>query len=336
MPPLGRSALVLLPAIACFVATGDPFCLKAGFIGVLLQIVADQARPPSALVLVHGLVIAGLIKLFCLALPSPWSFALLCAGSAALAAWLGRFGGAWRSLGDFAFMSALYSCMAFDVSPAGVAAGYRHLLSWYGLALVPPMAFAWWRGRVPQGARAARDTVDRAAMDAAITRLVSVFLGAAAVHCFHLADGEWLIWSTASVATGSVISSWRKSGDRAAGVCAGVAIGAALSWLILLLLPDATRHGGMLPAVCLLGVAVSRAACRDYRLAIFIRSMLCVVAAVFAGHGFGIGLLRIENVLSGGLIGAAVTLLYSVTRQIQTNPGNFSNSAQDMAHYRRW
>lgn len=95
-------------------------------------------------------------------------------------------------------------------------------------------------------------------------------------HCGP-ACGEWLIWSAASVVTGSLTTAQRKAGDRVAGAVFGASAGVTPSWLPLHPAPGLMHDGRVVEACCTLLIAVSLGCCPNYRLAFGLRSMMCVV-----------------------------------------------------------
>lgn len=339
---LGRMLLMLAPAAACYLYGGDSASMRAGFAGVWLMMVAEKMRPSLWLLLLQGGAIALSMGLFCAAFAIPWLFVLLCAVFGGVAVWLGRWGALWQSLGNYCFLPALYLGCELNADGARALAAYSDFLSWYALALVPPALVLLGKlaaseprglcGAVPVFLRrsgwlpplqhdAARA---RVAGGAAIVRTAAVLLGALVVRHFGLPSGEWLIWSAASVVTGSLATAQRKAGDRVAGAVLGAGAGVALSWLALQLAPALLRDSHAVVAACTAVTAVSLGCCPHYRLAFGLRSMMCVVLAASAGAGYGAGLLRPENVLLGGLIGAGLTYGYERTLARQASHMNLS------------
>ncbi|WP_426336075.1 FUSC family protein [Pseudoduganella sp. R-31] len=324
---VARVVLLMAPTLACFLSTGDSSSLKAGFLGVLLLSAAEKTQPSLFLLLLHAGAILGSVALFSLAYPYAWLFVPLCAAYGAAAGWLGRWGPAWQSLGNYGFLAALYLGCELNAGGGIMLAGYLHLLSWSGLALVPTALVLVWKLSASEAgaaaalrvfcrrhnmlpARASDTERARTASDAAVVRCAAVLLAAALVRYLHLPAGEWLIWSAASVVTGSMPSVRRKAGDRAVGVLWGAGAGMTLCWVALQAAPAMLHTGHALPAVCTLVTAISLGCCQRYRLAFGLRSMMCVVLAATSGYGVGVAVLRSANVLVGGMIGAALTLLY--------------------------
>ena len=319
VPHCCRTALVVLPAIGLYLYGGDLFALKAALIGVYLLIVTEGVQPSGMLLLLHAAAIILSIGMFGLTFTKPWLFVPLCACYAAGTHRLACWGEAWRSIGLFSFIPALYLGCELHTAP-DISAAYLHLLSLYPVAVIPVALVSFgrlyfsrhaaWREALrfycrlknPLPCCSVTPELKRLALDGAAIRALAVFFAAALVEHFHLDAGEWVIWSAASVSTGDMASTRRKHRDRLWGVLFGVSLGLCVSkWV-----PASDALYGL----AVLGVSISIATLRNYRVAFAVRGCLCVVSAVALGHGSGIGWLRLGDVLLGGFVGLVAMYLY--------------------------
>jgi len=339
---LGRMLVMLSPMVVCYLLTGDEASLRAGFVGGCLMTVAEKMRPSLWLLLLQAAATATSIGLFGIAFATPWLFVLLCAAYGGAAAFLGRWGALWQSLGNYCFLSSLYLGCELNVPGADARAGYAAILSWYGLALAPPALVLLGKlaASTPGGLRGALRVFMRRtailpplppdalrsplACRAAIVRLAAVLAGACVVRYFALPSGQWLIWSAATVVTGSLATSRRKTGDRVTGTAAGAAVGLALSWLALHWAPQLLHDSHAVLAGGAAVIAISLGCFPSYRLACGLRGMMCVLLAANAGLAFQVGALRVENVLLGVLIGAGLMFCYERTLARQASRMNLS------------
>ena len=314
-----RTALAVLPAVAWYLYSGDLFVLKAALIGVYLLIVSESLRPSGLLLLMHAAVIGISIGLFCLSFAHAWVFVPLCAGYAAMTHGLARWGEGWRSISVFSFIPALYLGCELNAA-SNLPLVYLHLLRCYPFAVIPVMLvslgnlfyerrvrsvevlrdYCRWRYLLPR--QKVTPEFKRLAIDGAATRALAVLCAAVVVEQFHLDAGEWLIWSAASVSTGALASTGAKHRDRLWGAFVGVSLGVAIAGWV----PASAALYGF----AVLGVSVSIATLRNYRLAFALRCCLCVVCAAALGQGSGIGWLRLSNVVLGGLIGVGAMYMH--------------------------
>lgn len=317
LPQLGRTVLVVAPAIGLYLHSGDVFALKAGLLAVWMLIVTERVQPSAVLLLLHAGSMAVAIGLFCATISHPWIFVPLCALCGAAAQWAHRWGKGWGSIGLYCFMPALYIGCELNATH-NVSASFVQLPHWYPVAILSVAIVSFFRVRQPGDAMAAvrrywrmthllpRQAVEHAAerviVDSAAIRALAVFGAAALVEGFGIDNGEWLIWSSASVSTGAIASTHRKHQDRLWGALWGVPIGFAISpWIS----PSEVVYSLTVLAVC-----ISLQTFRNYRFAFFVRCLLSVVAGVAIGGSSGIGQLRFFNVVLGGLTGVAATYLY--------------------------
>lgn len=326
LPQCGRTALVTLPAIGLYLYSGDLYVLKAAMISVYLLIVTESIRPSGLLLLLHAAVIALSIGLFCLTFSKPWLFVPLCASYAAITHSVARWGEGWRAISVFSFIPALYLGCELNATP-NITAAYYHVLQYYPVAVIPVMLVSFgrlyclrdcsWLEALREYCRVGQilprqpvtAEIERLSIDGATIRALAVFLAAAMVEQFHLDAGEWIIWSAASVSTGAMVSTRSKHYDRLFGVLVGVSLGLSVSrWV-----PASDALYGL----AILGISVSIATVRDYRLAFSIRCFLCVVSAAALGQSSAVGWLRLSNVVLGGIMGMAAMYLYHLITRMR-------------------
>jgi len=138
---------------------------------------------------------------------------------------------------------------------------------------------------------------------------IAVLAAAALVEVLHLAEGQWVIWSAASVIVGDLAASAGKLKLRAIGALVGVPLGL----LVGLALP-ASRIGYSL---AVLGATLTLIAFSRYGLGFGSRCFFVALAASFAGGASGIAEERVANVITGGVFGlSAVALTELVWRGI--------------------
>ncbi|WP_322023683.1 FUSC family protein [Burkholderia sp. BCC1977] len=327
---LARATLVLLPLVLLARATGRPEWLIASVITIAMLVGVDRVALAPLGSVAHGLLVCAGFVVLMAALACPPAFvaatAALGAASIAITAW----GRTLRTLGSYTFIPVLY--LACE-SAEGVARG----------ALVP-RAFAilpfLLAGALPVIALAAVDLAratdtgagaDRRARRATWVRrtdygerawpielmlTVAIAVGGAAVlvEWRHIDHGQWMIWSAASVVTGSAASARAKFVDRVLGASAGVPIGVFIG----LQVPDdpATR------AWVVFATLLTLVAIRPYRLAFAMRCACAATALVVAGHTWTFAGERLANVALGSAIGLACALAApAIARRVARRAG---------------
>lgn len=325
--PLGLTVLALLPALLCFVLGNDAAYLKQAFVAVYLVIVLNRIGPSATQVLLQAALIAVSILAFILAAAHTLLFVVLCAVYAATAVGIGQWGENWKTLATYTFLPAFYLGCELASAPR---AELIQLLLQYPIACLPPWLIALiccWRSpqrrrswklrfaiRAPDGASCRKDR------NAAWIRLFAVLIAASWVRLGHIEPEKWVIWSSASVSTGERETSLKKHRDRLLGVLLGVPIGLLLSRIL--------PYGPVLYSLCILLIGVSIDTVRNYRLAFGLRGTLCVLAASNVQQGFGLGLMRVEDVILGGMIGLVTSLLWHAM-QVRRERGRAAATAAE-------
>jgi hypothetical protein len=306
--PLLRSLVSVAPFVLLSLILNQPVWLKAALVAISAQIAWERTGLAPLGVLLHGFAIAaGFLALFS-ALLVPPIFVVACALMAAGTIRLAAEGSKFRSLGNFTFIPALYlACETAENLP--------HDLYWpTALAFLPYIALAL----IPVIIQAAIEHLREETHPRGLrhfTRLaknqsfgehgpyledmaaVILAVGTAAflVEWRGLDQGQWVIWSAASVVTGDMASSRLKLRDRALGACVGVPIGIAAGL--------AVPHSAIAYGLATLGIFLTLVAFRRYVIGFGTRCALIALALLHAGRSVEIASERVLNVILGGVIG---------------------------------
>jgi uncharacterized membrane protein YccC len=138
--------------------------------------------------------------------------------------------------------------------------------------------------------------------EAVLTATVAVALAATLVEWRHLGNGQWTIWSAASVVTGNYGTARIKLGNRAAGALIGVPAGIGIGELL--------PHGVFAFDFVVLTSFLTIVAFRSYVLGFGMRCMLVASAIMIAGQTAAVAAERVSNVILGGLIGLLCVLVF--------------------------
>ncbi|AHI68385.1 FUSC family protein [Burkholderia thailandensis] len=319
LPTLGRTLVVCAPAIALYGATGDARWLLASIATIAIAIAVERVGIAPLGALAQGAaIIAGFLSLSC-ALNAWPAFVAGCAALAAAAVALSRFGARLRSLGNFVFIPSLY--LTCEAAAAHLSA--PRLVPYLCAAMLPPIALsciATLRG-VPaarrlhalSGWRDARDLGRPAAWGDAMQAIVAVALAVAVaallVEWRRIDNGQWAIWSAASVVTGDAATAHLKLRDRGLGALVGVPLGLAAGY--------ALPQGALAYTLATLASALTLVAFRHYASGFGARCACIACASWVAQQSAAIAAERVVNVLAGGLIGVAFVL---ATHWLATRP----------------
>ncbi|MDN7672457.1 FUSC family protein [Burkholderia oklahomensis] len=310
LPALRRTLIVSAPTIALYGATGDARWLLASIATVSLAIAVERVGIAPLGALAQGAaIVAGFLSLsFALC----WRpvFIVGCAALAAAAVALSRFGARQRSLGNFVFIPSPYlTCEA--------AATHRpapQLVPYLCAAMLPPvalsciatlrsapaeerlLALARWRGARDLGRPAARGD----AMQAVAAVALAVAVAALLVEWRHIDNGQWAIWSAASVVTGDAATAHLKLRDRGLGALAGVPLGLAVGYVL--------PHDAFVYTLATLASILTLVAFRHYASGFGARCACIACASWAAQQSAAVAAERVVNVLLGGLIGVAFVL----------------------------
>lgn len=310
LPTLGRTLAVCAPTIALYGATGDARWLLASIATVSIAIAVERVGIAPLGALAQGAaIVAGFLSLSC-ALSAWPAFVAGCATLAAAAVALSRCGARLRSLGNFVFIPSLYlTCEA-----AAARHSATRLVPYLGAAMLPAIALsgvqAWrnapaahrlhalarWRGARELGLPAASSDAAQAIVAVALAVAAAALL----VEWRHIDNGQWAIWSAASVVTGDAATARVKLRDRGLGALAGVPLGLAAG--------HALPHGALVYTLATLASVLTLVAFRHYATGFGARCACIACASWVAQQSTAIAAERVVNVLAGGLIGIACVL----------------------------
>ncbi|CAJ4113099.1 fusaric acid resistance -like family protein [Burkholderia pseudomallei] len=310
LPTLGRTLAVCAPTIALYGATGDARWLLASIATVSIAIAVERVGiAPLGALAQSAAIVAGFLSLSC-ALSAWPAFVAGCATLAAAAVALSRCGARLRSLGNFVFIPSLYlTCEA-----AAAHHSATRLVPYLGAAMLPAIALsgvqAWrnapaahrlhalarWRGARELGRPAASSDAAQAIVAVALAVAAAALL----VEWRHIDNGQWAIWSAASVVTGDAATARVKLRDRGLGALAGVPLGLAAG--------HALPHGALVYTLATLASVLTLVAFRHYATGFGARCACIACASSVAQQSTAIAAERVVNVLAGGLIGIACVL----------------------------
>ena len=303
---------VIGPLVIAYSFLREPAVLNLGLIAISLLIPALKLGLAPRTVVLHYLAILVTFGALFLAAPIKPLFVSLTALAAFLAVAVTRYGDALRTLGNWVFIPAVY--LACEVREgAGASEALRHagiIVAASPIALVLVCCVQMVDGRhrddavPPHYGSASAEWL----LPAAATAL-AVFAAAALVEVLNLAQGQWVIWSAASVVVGDLTAVTGKLKLRAIGAL----IGAPLGLLLRVELPQ-SRVGY---SFAVLGATLTLIAFSRYAVGFGARCFFIALAASFAGGASGIAEERVANVVIGGVFGlVAVALMELVWRRV--------------------
>ncbi len=306
---IARALVVIGPLVVAYLLTREPALVNLCLLTVSLLIPALKLRLSPAAVIVQYLVIVATFTVLFLAAPIPPLFVALAAVTGFMAAAVTRFGTLLRTLGNWVFIPAVYLALDIREGALGEAAlwqaGVLLGLSPVGLALVCAV----------QALDGRRWTLDRSEIFGppsgdwlvpAVATAAAVFAAAVLVEMFDIREGQWLIWSAASVVVGDLSASTGKLKLRAMGALVGAPLGLLIGWTL-----PVSEVGY---SFCVLGAMLTLIAFSRYVIGFGARCFFIALAAAFAGTGSGIAAERVENVLIGGAFGLVAVALAEIAR----------------------
>lgn len=298
-----RAVTALIPGTLLYIVTDDFLYLKLGLLTISLLVGIERCQRSVFLLIMQSLIMAVSILTIFMVAPYPVVFVVLCAVYAYLSVCIGYWGERWRSVGNYIFIPALYCGYSFYY--AGISTDSCVRMVALGLLIaVGSVVFAtmcmgerewswhWKRWPLSESDRSLlfRD---------ALVRVGAVAVTSGLVCYFRPEFGQWVIWSSASVAAGEVAASHHKGSDRIIGALYGLSIGSVLSFFVV--------QNAYLHAAGMILILLTLVSLKHYRLAFASRCFCIVLTAKAGGFGLGIGLDRFEFVIIGGLVGLAVS-----------------------------
>ena len=312
---LSRALVVVGPFVAAWFISRETALLNLGLIAVSLLIPALRLHLPPKVVAWHYLAILVAFAALFLAAPVKPLFVVLTALAGFLAVAGTRHGEHFRTLGNWVFIPAVYlACEVREGVSASEAlrhAGIIIVSSPVALALVCGIQVydQQRRGNVATsfGPPAAEWLLPAAAT------AMAVFAAAALVEVLDLAQGQWVMWSAASVVVGDLSTSTDKLKQRAIGAFVGVPLG----FLAGLALPQ-NRVGY---AFAVLAATLTLISFSRYIVGFGLRCFFIALAASFAGGASGIAEERVANVIIGGAFGLIAVALTDIVWQRMMRKG---------------
>ena len=308
---LVRALIVVGPMVAAYFIARETALLNLGLVAISLLIPALRLHLPPKVIAWHYLAILVTFAALLLAGPVKPLFVVLTALAGFLAVAVTRHGEHFRTLGNWVFIPAVY--LACEVREGvNAAEAMRHA----GVIVVSsPIALALVCGIRIYDQRRGGATAGSFGAPAAEWLLpagptaMAVCAAAALVEILDLAQGQWVMWSAASVVVGDLTASTGKLKQRAIGAFLGVPLG----FLAGIALPQ-SRVGY---ALAVLAATLTLISFSRYIVGFGLRCFFIALAASFAGGASGIAEERIVNVLIGGTFGLiAVALTEIVWRQM--------------------
>ncbi len=296
-----RAALVLAPLVLLAAASGDPIWLRAAIVTISTFIGFERSGLAPFGVLLHGAAILAGFSALLLALQMPAIFVAGCAVLAGGAIALTARGAKLRSLGNFTFIPALYlACEFGENTPApDLLATCLHFLPFAAAAILPTLILSL---RAPAAERFRLRIMQQNDFgeaqpwkEAVLAVTFAVAVAASLVEWRHLGNGQWTIWSAASVVTGNAGTARAKLGNRAIGVMIGVPAGIGLGHF--------APHDAFAFDLAVLASFLTIVAFKRYVIGVGTRGMLIAAAFMIAGESVSVAAERVSNVILGGLIG---------------------------------
>lgn len=294
---------VIGPLVVAYLVSGEAALLSLGLFAIALFVPAHKLRLGLRMVGLQYLLIIGVFGVLFIALPFKPVFVLLTALVAFLTVAVTHYGNQLRTLGNWVFIPAVY--LACEVREGtGMTEAWRHAglivaLSPVALALVcadqvidrnrptgspPDYGPASTNWLLPAGATAC-----------------AVLAAAAVVEAFDIAQGQWLIWSSASVIVGDLSATTGKLKLRALGATIGAPLGLVVGWAL------PASHLGY--SIAVLGAILTLIAFSRYAVGFGLRCFLIALAAAFGGGVSELAEERVANVLMGGAFGLAAVAM---------------------------
>ena len=293
--------LARLPARIAWIICPDSNWFHVGLLSAAVCRVYVTVRWKILPVILHALIIADCVALLVYLRPHVWLFALAVGVLAAVTVSLTCFGKKLRLLANWIFIPSVYlACeMHFNTTTTGrIPAYFLVALAGTLLPLIPglirekkyhPKVVLFW-SKIHWG-----KGLPDAFVVAAGLRCTG-FVAARVSQLFNVMHSEWMMWSAVSVSTGEIRSMNRKIRYRFTGAITGLAAGV----LLLLIFPLAGQisyvWAMLIPVTLIIPV---------YKIAFTTRCFLIALAGAGASATSMVEVVRMSNVVAGGLIGAA-------------------------------
>jgi Fusaric acid resistance protein-like len=298
-----RALIAIGPLVVAYFLSDEPALLDLGLIAVSLLIATQKVQLPNGVIALQLVTIVFTFIVFLLAAPIKPLFVLLTGTAAFLAISLTRYGEALRPLATWTFIPALYlACKVREEWNSGM--GFRQASVIVAFApVVLALVYAvlmFHRRNLPAPSFHSNGQPNGWLLTASATA-IAVLAAATAVEAFNLAEGQWMIWSAASVVVGDLATSTHKLKLRALGALVGVPLGLLTAHFL-----PASRAGYSL---AVLGATLTLVTFNHYVIGFGARCFFIALAAALTGAASGIPEDRVINVLIGGVLGIAAVIL---------------------------
>jgi hypothetical protein len=299
-----RALIAIGPLVAVYFLSDEPALLDLGLIAISLLISAQKLQLPHRLVALQLVAILFTFIVLVLAAPTKPLFVVLAGTAAFLVFALTRYGAELRTIGTWTFLPALYlACKVHEEWNSGIGFRDARIIVAFApvaLALVYAVQIFGRRNLLAQSSHSYGQPSNGWLLSASATA-IAVLAAATAVEIFNLAEGQWMIWSAASVVVGDLANSTHKLKLRALGVFVGVPLGLLTGHCL-----PASRAGYSFAE---LGATLTLVAFNRYVVGFGARCFFITLAAAFTGGASGIAKERIINVLIGGVLGIIAVIL---------------------------
>lgn len=308
-----RALVVVGPMVAAFFISRETALLNLGLVAVSLLVPALRLNLPPKVIAWQYLAILVTFAALFLAAPIKPLFVGLTALAGFLAVAGTHYGEHLRTLGNWVFIPAVYlACEVREGTSASGAMAHAALiimLSPVALAVVLSIQIYDQRRADPAVASLGSSAANWLAP--ALATALAVFAAAALVEILELEQGQWVMWSAASVVVGDLSASTDKLKQRAVGALTGVPLG----FLVGFAFPQ-SRVGY---AIAVLAATLTLISFSRYIVGFGLRCFFIALAASFAGGASGIAEERIVNVLIGGTFGLVAVSLTEILWQRLTH-----------------
>lgn len=320
-----RGIIVLFPFAFLYLSTNNPLWLQSSILTMATLIVEERLELTALGVLLHGLIIIAMFYLLFFTQLKPMLYVISCSLAATSIFWIAMLGNKLRHLGSWTFIPAIILATEFgsETQPTRLLHHAPQFLPYLLIAILPTILIAQFdkirafcKKQVthyhPLRLAGLDDFGERDPyIENMIAMAIAVCISAFLVEYFHMENGQWMIWGTASVITGDIATSPKKLRQRALGVSIGVPSGILLGQFVV---PN-TPFNLTLTACA---VFLTLVAFRRYIIAYTLRCLFVATAVMLATHSLSIASERFTHVVIGGFIGLVCVMFCHFVSGIQS------------------
>ncbi len=308
-PEMSFAALSLIPIFLCAWLFDNILFLKVGLITISLFISANRLKYSFLIMTLHySLILIGFSLLYLFLNTKAIAFVFLCALMAWGCIYLAHFGNKLRTVGNYTFIPAVYlACEIYQ----NLSSQQEWLKSYWQFVKLTPLAwitlalfYVLFRHKLFLTTSSTKyknypfpdkgEPIKNCWLPS-IAIFISVFVSALLATTLSIENPEWLIWSTASVITSEPRASHQKFLQRFLGACLGIILGIGISQLI--------PHTELIYSLAVLGIMLTLTSFKNYFIGFASRCFFITIAAFAISTSSHVALIRVENVLLGGIIG---------------------------------